>query len=234
MKKYAIIVAGGSGTRMGGGIPKQFRTLAMRPVLWWSMKAFHDEDPSTSIILVLPQDFISFWKDFFLTLPQEDRFPYEIAAGGSTRTDSVRNGLKLIDVTETQGAAEDPEQKILVAVHDGARPMVTRRIISEGWAAAARNDAAIPVVAVTDSLRQKEGEESHSVDRNLFVAVQTPQVFDARKLTRAYDIAGEKSFTDDAAVMEAAGHKISLFDGDPSNIKVTNPKDLAIAEVLMK
>ena len=118
MKKNVVIVAGGSGTRMGGGIPKQFRSLCGRPVLWWSMKAFHDEDAGTRLIVVLPQDFITLWNDFFSSLPEKERFAHEIVAGGASRSESVRNGLSLV---------EDKES--LVAVHYGARPLVSREII---------------------------------------------------------------------------------------------------------
>ena len=209
---------------MGAGMPKQFRSLANRPVLWWSMKAFHDEDTSTRIILVLPKDFITLWKDFFDSLPEEDRFFHEITSGGGSRGESVKNGLKLVD------------SQSLVAIHDGARPLVTPEMIAKGWETAAKFEAAIPVVPVTDSLREitKVPEESRSVDRSRFVAVQTPQVFDSEKLKQAYRLAGEKSFTDDAAVMEAAGYDIRLFPGNHRNIKITNPEDLAIAELIMQ
>lgn len=237
MQKYAVIVAGGSGSRMGGGIPKQFRTISSRPVVWWSMKAFHDEDPETRLILVLPKDFISLWRDFFSTLPEEDRFPHETVAGGNSRTESVRNGLDLVDIEES-----------MVAVHDGARPLVSPSTISKGWEAAQKLKAAIPVVPVIDSLRKIESRKkidspdskedlrllrSVSVDRSDYVAVQTPQVFLSRLLKEAYAAAHEKNFTDDASVVESYGHPVALFEGDPENIKITNPKDMAIAAILM-
>lgn len=223
MRKAAVIVAGGSGTRMGGGIPKQFRSLAKRPVLWWSMKAFHDEDPSTRLILVLPQDFITLWKDFFASLPENDRYPHEVTCGGTTRSESVKQGLTLVD------------EDCMVAVHDGARPLVTKQMISRGWETASEKGAAIPVVEVTDSLREKERDgESHGVDRSRFVAVQTPQVFDAKLLKQAYIKAGEQVFTDDAAVVEFAGYNVSLYEGNHRNMKITNPEDMAFAELLIK
>lgn len=235
---FAIIVAGGSGTRMGGGIPKQFRNLCGRPVLWWSMKAFHDENPLTQLVLVLPETFIDLWKDFYTSLPEEERFPHKITAGGTSRTESVSNGIALID-----------NDNSLVAVHDGARPLVKPSIIRMGWETANLTGAAIPVVPVTDSLRkisQEQGKsdksickdnlagiESKSVDRNKFMAVQTPQVFKTSLLKEAYEKAGEGVFTDDASVVEHSGHKISLFEGSPDNIKITGPKDMAIAAILM-
>ena len=236
MKKFAVIVAGGSGTRMGGGIPKQFRSLAKRPVLWWSMKAFYDEDPATEQILVLPEEFITLWSDFFDSLPVSDRYPHKVASGGLTRGESVKNGLRLIKANLGNEDGKEKQEKILVAVHDGARPLVTTQMITEGWHTANEYDAAIPGVDVTDSLREKTDEEgnSHSVDRSRFVAVQTPQVFDARLLLKAYEKAAEKSFTDDAAVMEYAGHKVKLYKGHHRNLKITNPEDMALAETLLQ
>lgn len=222
MKKFAIIVAGGSGSRMGGGIPKQFRTLCSRPVLWWSMKAFHEENPDTRLILVLPREFINLWDEIFSSLPANDRFPHEVAVGGNSRTESVKNGLML---------AVDSDS--LVAVHDAARPLVTAAIISKGWATAEEYGAAIPVVAVTDSLRTVESFPSRAVNRDEFVAVQTPQVFKTHILKKAYEEAGDEVFSDDATAVEQSGEAVTLFQGTHYNMKVTNPKDMAIAEAIM-
>ena len=222
MRRYAIIVAGGTGTRMGGGIPKQFRSISGRPMLWWTMKAFHRENPSTEIILVLPRDFISLWNDFFLSLPDEDKIPYKVTEGGETRTESVKRGLSLIE-----------EDDSLVAVHDAARPMVRPEIISAGWETASRHKAAIPVIPVVDSLRKIAGEKSLAEDRTAYRIVQTPQVFSTEILKKAYEASEGKTFTDDATVVEAAGYPVALFAGDASNIKVTTPADLVVASVLM-
>lgn len=217
-----MIVAGGAGSRMGGGMPKQFRNLCGRPVLWWSMKAFHEENPSTHQILVLPEEFISLWNDFFSSLPEAERYPHQVVAGGSTRSESVKNGLSLIDECDS-----------LVAVHDGARPLVTQCLIAKGWEKANKDGAAIPVVAVTDSLRVLKNSGSENVDRSQYVAVQTPQVFKTGLLKEAYTKTGDKTFTDDASVVENYGKPVALFEGDPDNFKITNPKDMAIATVLM-
>lgn len=222
MRKYAVIVAGGSGSRMGGGIPKQFRTLCGKPVLWWSMKAFHDQDPDTKLIVVLPQEFIEHWSDLYNTLPKADQFDHSITSGGVSRSESVTNGLALVDTEDS-----------LVAIHDGARPLIDVSIIAKGWEEAGRNGGAIPVVAVTDSLRKLTSNGSESVNRSEYVAVQTPQVFKTSLLKAAYDKSEGQIFTDDAAVMENAGNTVSLFEGSPDNIKITNPKDLAIAAVIM-
>ena len=222
MKKYAVIVAGGTGTRMGGGIPKQFRSLCGRPVLWWSMKAFKEEDPATHIIIVLPKEFISLWNDFFSTLPLQEQFEHDVVSGGETRTASVQNGLSLVN-----------EEDSLIAVHDAARPLVNKEIISRGWKTAAKEGAAVPVVPVTDSLRHLKGEGSEAVDRKDFVAVQTPQIFITAVLKDSYSKVDNQVFTDDASVVEKTGRKIVLFEGSNENFKITNPKDMAIAAVIM-
>ena len=222
MEKYAVIVAGGSGTRMGGGIPKQFRSLKGRPVLWWSMNAFHQEDPNTHLILVLPEEFITLWEDFYSTLPKTQQYPYEVISGGHTRGESVTKGLSLIK-----------DEDSLVAVHDGARPLVTVTMISEGWKAAGLHGAAIPVTPVTDSIREIEGDESKAVDRSRFMSVQTPQVFHTGLLKESYAMHPEEVFTDDASVVEKSGHKVALYTGSVDNIKITNPHDMMIAETLL-
>lgn len=208
---------------MGGGIPKQFRSLCNRPLLWWSISAFHKENPDTKIIVVLPEQYVSLWNELFSNLPNEERFEHEITTGGSSRTESVCNGLALIT---------DPDS--IVAVHDGARPMVTTELISEGWDTALHYGACVPVVPVTDSLRKLIREDSEAVDRSDYVAVQTPQVFQTGLLQDAYKKARGSNFTDDASVVENSGHKIKLFKGSPDNIKVTHPMDFEVVELLMK
>lgn len=222
MKKYAVIVAGGSGARMGGGIPKQFRSLCGRPVLWWSIRAFNLENPDTDIIVVLPESFISLWNDFYSSLPERDRLPHRVASGGNTRTESVKNGLQLVS-----------ENDSLVAIHDGARPLVDTDLISRGWVEAGKHDAVVPAIPVSDSLRKLTGDGSVSVDRKDYVAVQTPQVFKTRLIKESYEKAGDRIFTDDAAVVENAGGKIYLIAGNVENIKITNPADMDIAAVIM-
>lgn len=224
VKKYAVIVAGGSGTRLGGDLPKQFQSLNGKPVLWWSMKAFHDEDPYTEIILVLNRYFIDIWAKLSEALPPETQFRHEIAIGGASRTESVKNGILTIP------ASED----VLIAVHDAARPLVTVDMIREGWEAAMRHGAAIPSVPVTDSLRHIDAEGSTAVDRKDYVAVQTPQVFSAKVLKSAYEANPAAVFTDDASAVEACGLKPVLFNGSPRNMKVTNPGDLQIAALFLQ
>lgn len=223
MKKYAIIVAGGEGTRLGGGLPKQFRNLKGRPVLWWSLKAFHDEDPSTEIRVVVHPGFFDDWSLLFEELPEDERIPHIVVCGGRSRTESVKNGLEGVP----------PERESLVAVHDAARPLVTADLIRLGWETAAEKGGAVPAVPVTDSLRLLTDDGSRSVDRSDYVAVQTPQVFNAEMLKNAYTINPDAVYSDDASAFEAAGHNVALFKGSPSNIKITNPGDIEIASILM-
>lgn len=223
MNKYAIIVAGGSGTRFGKGLPKQFRLLCGKPVLWWSMHRFHSEDPDTIIIVVLPKDYISVWKEIIETLSPDERYQHIVVEGGDSRTRSVKNGLSAIE-----------NDASYVAVHDGARPLVSVEMIKRGWTAALNENGVVPAVPVTDSLRVISENESTAVDRSKFIAVQTPQIFPTSLLKEAYRNLGEGQFTDDASVVESLGFKIGLYEGSHENIKVTNPGDIEVAEVLMK
>lgn len=216
---YAIIVAGGVGSRSGDSLPKQFHSIAGHPMLWWTLRAFHKENPGTSLIVVMHKDFIDYWQ----TIKGDDCAPHVVVTGGSTRTASVAAGLALVP-DDAAG---------LVAVHDAARPLASARLISDGWKYAAQYRAVIPAVGVSDSLREGTKEESRSVDRTRFFAVQTPQVFDIPLLKEAYAAAAQAEgavFTDDASVVEWHGHPVRMFDGDPGNIKVTYPGDFKIAE----
>lgn len=220
--KYAIIVAGGVGSRSGDSLPKQFHELCGHPMLWWTLKTFHDENPETQLIVVMHADFINFWKE----IAGYDCPPHTLTAGGASRKDSVAAGLALI-----------PDSAIgLVAVHDAARPLASHRLINDGWKEAAIHGAVIPGVPVSDSLREGTPNENRSVDRSRFFAVQTPQVFGISLLKDAFrkaEIAGDRVFTDDASVAEYAGHKIYIYDGDPVNIKVTYPADFRIAAEIL-
>lgn len=223
-KKHAIIVAGGEGTRMGGALPKQFRDLWGRPVAWWSMKAFADEDPTTRIVLVVNPRCFGLWEELAAQLPESDRIAHKVVAGGASRTESVKNGLREVPL----------DGDVLVAVHDAARPLVSPELIARGWATAWKEGGAVPAVPVVDSLRMLEpGGGSRAVDRSRFVAVQTPQVFRACELARAYELNPGASLTDDASAFELAGGRAALYEGAPSNFKITSPGDLARAEALL-
>lgn len=226
--RYALVLAGGEGRRAGGDLPKQFRIVGGLPLFWWSVLAFSRENPSTCVIIVLHPAFISEWESIMAAVPEALRVPVALCAGGASRLESVSNGLALVP----QG------EDVLVAVHDAARPLLTRRMIADGWRVAAARGGAVPAVAVTDSLRHLDGAEepwdaSHAVDRAAFVAVQTPQVFRASILKEAYARPLTAAMTDDASVAEAAGYQPALFAGEPCNIKVTNPADFILAEALL-
>lgn len=215
-----IIVAGGSGRRMGEGLPKQFRFLGNTPVLARTIGLFADALPGAEIVVVLPEGHISFWKDLAARF---DVAGHRVAAGGAERFDSVRCGLKAL--------TGDPE---LIAVQDGVRPLGTAEMIRRVVRAAAEHGAAIPVVEPVDSFRETDSAgNSHPVDRSRLRIVQTPQVFRADVLRNAYAAEFRPAFTDDASVVEAAGHPVCLVPGERGNIKLTAPEDFIVAEALL-
>ena len=224
-----IIVAGGSGRRMGGNLPKQFRFLAGQPVLARTIGTFAAALPGAEIVVVLPEAHIPFWKNLAARFEVAE---HRVTAGGAERFDSVRNGLEAL--------ASDPE---LIAVQDGVRPLGSPEMIRRVVEAAARDGAAIPVVEPVDSFRQTDGSidgegaagasASHPVDRSRLRIVQTPQVFRAALLRGAYAAAFRREFTDDASVVEAAGHPVSLVPGERGNLKLTTPEDFIVAEALL-
>ena len=220
MRKYAIIVAGGKGLRMGGELPKQFIPVEGRPVLMRTLDAFHTCDPSIEIILVLPSDHQPYWQE----LCREYQFavPYRIANGGVTRFHSVQNGLALADAPEA-----------LVAVHDGVRPFVSHEVINRCYQDAEQYGAVVPVIPVVETVRHLLPEGSETVSRDAYRLVQTPQTFRASLLRQAYEQPYCDAFTDDASVVEALGMPVSLYDGEPDNIKITYPRDLQVACIIM-
>ena len=223
MNTIAIIVAGGSGTRFGAELPKQFLNLKGLPILMRTIQAFgENSDGSFDVIVTLPVGQIDLWHD----LCSEYGFavPHRIVPGGETRWHSVKNALDSIgDIAGVD----------VIAVHDGVRPLASVALIGRVLDAARRDGAAIPVVMLNDSVRQLSGDDSHALDRSSLRAVQTPQAFDARLLLEAYGQPYNPTFTDDASVVERYGHKVTLVEGESSNIKITRPMDLALAEILM-
>ena len=219
-ERYAIIVAGGRGLRMGGELPKQFLPLCGKPVLMRTLELFEGE--VSRIILVLPEDHIPFWQE--LCQRYQFTLPHTVALGGETRFHSVRSGLSHLP------------QAGLVAVHDGVRPLASRALIRRSFEEAERSGAALPACPVTDSLRLRQDEgKSEAVDRSRYVAVQTPQTFDLGRLQQAYEQAYSPLFTDDASVYEAASLGIiTLVAGEETNIKLTTPRDLLLAELLLR
>lgn len=216
--KYALVVAGGKGLRMGTELPKQFLPVGGKPVLMRTLETFYAYDPAMQIILVLPHSQQDYWKG----LCAEYRFsiPHLLADGGETRFHSVKNGLALVS-----GSG-------LVGVHDGVRPFVSREVIARCYERAAEAKAVVPVIDVVETVRRLEGEGSSTVNREEYKLVQTPQVFDAELLKRAYGQPYSPSFTDDASVVEAMGIPVVLTAGNRENIKITTPFDLQVAKAL--
>ena len=224
MKTIAIIVAGGSGTRFGAQLPKQFLDLGGKPILMRTIQAFEEalSGDYHEIIVTLPADQMGLWHE----LRERYAFavPHRVVPGGETRWHSVKNALDSIG--DTDGVD-------VIAVHDGVRPLASVDLINRVLDAARRDGAAIPVVMLNDSVRQVDGDVSHALDRSSLRAVQTPQAFAARLLVDAYGQPFEPTFTDDASVVERAGHRVTLVEGDPRNLKITRPMDLALAEYLL-
>lgn len=215
-----IIVAGGNGSRMGGTLPKQFSLIGGEPILARTINAFHKTLPTSRIVVVLPAEYIAFWKNFSARF---DIAKHSVVEGGEERFHSVRNGI------EALSDAVD-----LIAVQDGVRPFASKEMILRTVACAAENGAAIPVVKAVDSYRIVDGDNSQMIDRTPLRIVQTPQVFAAPILRAAYDTPFRKEFTDDASVVEYSGEKITLCEGEYTNIKITTPSDMVLAETIAR
>jgi len=219
MKTRSIIItAAGSGRRMGSEIPKQFLSIAGKPVLMHTIERLYNYSPESQLVLTLPADQVVEWQH----LCEEHAFSIAVAivAGGKERYHSIQNAL----------AACTGE---LIAVHDGVRPLVSEATLSRLFEAAENVPAVIPVTEVKDSLRLIEGAQSHSVARSSYRVVQTPQAFDAAVLRKAYGLAFSDEITDDAGLVEASGVAIHLVEGNEENIKITTPSDLFLAEILL-
>lgn len=212
-----IIVAGGKGLRVGGELPKQFQLVGGEPMLMHTIRAFYTYSESMRIVVVLPQVSQPYWTQ--LCEKYQFKLPHIVVDGGETRFHSVQNGLELISDNET------------VAVHDGARPFVTCQLIERCFnASVEKHIGVIPVIDEVNSVRQITGTESRVINREQLKLVQTPQVFPADELKKAYQTEYNSSFTDDASVAEKWGIKIMLVDGEEKNIKITTPFDLALAQ----
>jgi len=219
MKSSCIIVAGGSGSRMGTDLPKQFLPVGGLPLLMHTIRNFYDFDRLLQLILVLPADEITTWNE----LSRQYRFeiPLEVIAGGDTRFGSVKNGLSLV------GDAD------LIAVHDGVRPLVSHETLERCFNCATENGTAIPVLPAIESVRKGNMNTSVPVDRSSYFMVQTPQVFRASLLKDCYKQMWIPEFTDDASVVEHAGISVRLVLGNRENIKITFPEDLLIAGLFL-
>ena len=220
MTKYAVIVAGGTGTRMGAAVPKQFMQLNGKPVLLHTIETFLRAYADLQIILVLPASFEDQGGQLILQAPSASRVQLDL--GGTTRVHSVQNGLKQIN------------EASVIFVHDGVRCLVTESLIRRCYEQTIVKGNAIPAVAVNDSIRMVEGNKTKVVDRNKLRAVQTPQTFRSNILLAAFEQPYNEAFTDEATVAEAAGHEIFMIEGEKENIKITLPADLLIAEQLFR
>jgi 2-C-methyl-D-erythritol 4-phosphate cytidylyltransferase len=220
--KTVIIVAGGRGKRMGHSTPKQFMELDGLPVIVWTIMSFYNYDHKIKIILALPKNEIEKWETIKSGIKRVDIPPHILVEGGSERFFSVKNSLVHVGKGE------------IVAVHDGVRPFASKETISRCFKKAKQTGAAIPVITVTESIRYFENEDkSVSVNREHYKLVQTPQVFKSDILIAAYEQPYEKSFTDDASVVEKFGHPISSVEGNRENIKITRPIDMTMAKVFL-
>ncbi len=223
----AIIVAAGEGRRMGRPKPKQFLDLAGRPLFSWALLPFEAHPDVAAIVVVLPAGDVASWTR---SLTEEFGFSKIVAVvpGGERRQDSVRSGL------EMARSRACPECR-LVAIHDGARPLLSIELLGRCLTAARKYGAAVPVLDLSDTLIRigSDGAWADTIDRSELRRVQTPQIFATDLLREAHDTAGEEEVTDDAQLVAALGHPVALVPGDELNLKVTGPEDLARAERLM-
>ena len=217
MKEYVILVAGGKGTRMKGDLPKQFLLLRGEPVLAHTLRRFKSKD--RSLIVVMHPDFIDYWQTCAIQL--QDIPDHSVVPGGNTRAQSVKNGLAGVPY----GAC--------VAIHDAVRPLCSRDLITQLFTIAKERGSAVPVIPCRDSLRRLTETGSETVPRDDFRAVQTPQVFYAEQLFKAYENPEFESYTDDASLVEAAGFSLELVAGEDTNLKLTVQADLTWAEAFL-
>jgi len=219
MKKYAVIVAGGSGQRMGTQVPKQFLLLHGKPVLWYTLDVFLRAYEDLDVILVVPEEHMETARTMINATGAPGRI--RMIAGGATRWHSVRNGLQSI------------REDAVIFVHDGVRCLLSTELVHNCYEQTLRLGSAIPVIDSKDSVRVMTGEDSTAIERSRVKLVQTPQTFLSSVLLPAYSMEYRESFTDEASVVEAFGGKVFLLDGEADNIKITTPIDLAIAEKLL-
>ncbi|MFC2104059.1 2-C-methyl-D-erythritol 4-phosphate cytidylyltransferase [Bacteroidota bacterium] len=218
MKRFVIVVAGGSGERMASSVPKQFLKVNNEIILMKSIESFYKFDSTLDIILALPEIHISYWND--LCKKHNFNINHIVVNGGETRYYSVKNALEKIS---SDG---------IVAIHDAVRPLVSQSTIEQVFEIATINGNAVPYIDVIDSIRIVESNANHPVDRNKYKLIQTPQAFDCRIIKKAYKQEWDSTFTDDASVVEKLGVKINLVPGNQENIKITSQLDLKIAEAL--
>ncbi|TFF35997.1 2-C-methyl-D-erythritol 4-phosphate cytidylyltransferase [Mucilaginibacter psychrotolerans] len=219
-KYYAVIVAGGSGTRMQSVLPKQFIELNGKPVLMHTLEAFAGSTLQPQLVVVLHASYHELWKE--LCAVHNFAIIHTLIAGGETRFHSVKNAIDQIT-----------DKNVLIAVHDAVRPLISPAVIDEAYNCAEAQGSAVVAVKSRDSVRQLRGDTSQSLNRDDIYLVQTPQTFRSALLREAYQQPFDPKFTDDASVVEQLGFEIQLIEGNYSNIKITFPDDIAIAETLI-
>ena len=220
MKKVAVIVAGGNGTRMNAVLPKQFLLLNGKPILYYTLHTFLKAYTDLKIILILPEEYIAAGQEIIDAFFDYNRI--QITVGGRTRFHSVQNGLQLVT------------EESIVFVHDGVRCLVTADLIRHCYDAAIEHGSAIPVIDPKDSVRLLTEGFYEAIDRHSIKLIQTPQTFHSKILLPAFKIDYKDKFTDEATVVEAFGLKVHLVEGEENNFKITNPPDLLLAEQLLK
>lgn len=220
LKRYVIIVAGGTGTRMNSLVPKQFVELQGKPVLMHTVEKFTNTFPDISVIVVLANQLNDDWKK--LCTKHNFTIQHQLTDGGETRYHSVKNGLALVP------------DACIVGIHDAARPLVSKQTILSAYETAEMRGNASPAIPLNDSIRYLKGKESVAVDRTHYSIIQTPQCFHSDLIKKAFLKEYKPEFTDDATVLEAFGERINLVEGNRENIKITTEQDLLIAEAIMK
>lgn len=220
MNNFFIIVAGGSGSRMGASVPKQFLELKGKPILLHTLEKFYSFDQNAEIIIALPFSEFEYWKS--LCEKHSVKIPHLLSEGGKNRFESVKKALNKLS-----GHG-------IVCIHDGVRPLVSHTVIERCIDSAKKNGCAIPIRSVEESIREIIDNGSRIANRDNFKIVQTPQCFKSDIILKAYQQNYSTNFTDDASVVESYGHKISLVNGNKENIKITTPEDLVIADSYLK
>lgn len=206
---------------MGANIPKQFLLLAGKPILMHTLGQFSNPKLNCSIVLVLPEDQLDYWQE--LVQEYDFKIPHKVIAGGALRFDSVKNGISTIE-----------EENALVVIHDGVRPLITVDLIEQSFSVAEKNKSAVVSVKPKDSLRFVDENGNRAVVRDNYRIIQTPQTFQLNYLRKGYEKPYHDLFTDDAAVFESMGFSINLINGSYSNLKITTPEDLLVAENILK
>ena len=227
MRKIAIIVAGGTGQRMNSAVAKQFLLLRNKPILFHTLRAFKLADPNTELIVVLPSNQIDYWRTLCYKYPEISiETPHQIISGGETRFHSSKNGI----------AAIQSEQACMVAIHDGVRPLILPSTINKAFEMAEAKGNSVVSVSSKDSIRLWDAHlhAYKSVLRDNVKIIQTPQIFELNSLREAFNQAYSPLFTDDASVMEANGAIIHLVEGEYTNLKITTPEDLLVAESILE